>query len=233
MVKQKIVSTNTTNMTNVITITHQKDKTIQKKTIQKKRNIKQSKQGLTLYQCSQCSYSNYNEMGLTKHSKIHVNPVFCPIDGCNKVFSPSHSYQYKQHMIAHNGGLNIKCKFCDTLFRTLNSHTLHMKKKHKKQYELYMRNVNKYNKDCNVLQPQQIIKLTKECLHTYEKNIKMVIDKDDSKYDNDYNDVDDDDDDNDKYDEELAMIEDNKYNMYNMYNEYNIHLLADVAINAI
>ena len=223
MVKQKIASTKTTNTSNVITITHHKDKKIQKK-----RNIKQSKQGLTLYQCSQCSYSNYNEMGLTKHSKIHVNPVFCPIDGCNKVFSPSHSYQYKQHMIAHNGGLNIKCKFCDTLFRTLNSHTLHMKKKHKKQYELYMRNVNKYNKDCNVLQPQQIIKLTKECLHTYEKNIKMVIDKDDSKY---YVDVDKYDEDD--YDEELAMIEDNKYNVYNMYNEYNIHLLADVAINAI
>ena len=225
MVKQKIASTKTTNTSNVITITHQKDKTIQKK-----KNIKQSKQGLTLYQCSQCSYSHYNEMGLTKHSKIHVNPVFCPIDGCNKVFSPSHSYQYKQHMTAHNGGLNIKCKFCDTLFRTLNSHTLHMKKKHKKQYELYMRNVNKYNKDCNVLQPQQIIKLTKECLHTYEKNIKMVIDKDDSKYDNDKYDKYDKD---DNYDEELAMIEDNKYNVYNMYNEYNIHLLADVAINAI
>ena len=214
MVKQKIASTKTTNTSNVITITHQKDKTIQKK-----KNIKQSKQGLTLYQCSQCSYSHYNEMGLTKHSKIHVNPVFCPIDGCNKVFSPSHSYQYKQHMTAHNGGLNIKCKFCDTLFRTLNSHTLHMKKKHKKQYELYMRNVNKYNKDCNVLQPQQIIKLTNECLYKYnkyDKNKKMNLDTD---Y-NDYKNYDD-------YDEELSMIEDNKNDKYNYYG---LNLLADIAL---
>jgi hypothetical protein len=94
-----------------------------------------------------------------------------------------------------------------------------MKRKHKKEYELYMKKVNKYNSDCNVLQPQQIIKLTNECFYKYDKNTKMNLDTD---YDN-YKNYDD-------YDEELAMIEDNKHNKYNKYDYYGLNLLADIAL---
>lgn len=173
----------------------------------------------SLHKCNKCSYSHPNKTGLIKHIRIHSKPIYCPFNDCGKVFSPSHSYQYKQHILAHNGGLNIKCKFCDTIFRTLNSHTLHMKRKHKKEYELYMKKVNKYNSDCNVLQPQQIIKLTNECFYKYDKNTKMNLDTD---YDN-YKNYDD-------YDEELAMIEDNKNNKYNKYDYYGLNLLADIAL---
>ena len=197
----------------IISINHKKN--ITNKTIKSKHTREKS----SSHQCSLCSYSHTNKTALQKHYGIHTKPVVCTFAGCGKVFSPSHSHQYKQHMTAHNGGLNIKCKFCEIIFRTTNSHTLHMKSKHKKEYYLYMKKVNKYNTDCNVLQPQQIIKLTNECLYKYnkyDKNKKMNLDTD---Y-NDYKNYDD-------YDEELSMIEDNKNDKYNYYG---LNLLADIAL---
>ena len=100
----------------------------------------------TRFKCKKCKFSYNNKNALVKHSYIHINPVYCYFPKCDKVFSPKHTYQYRQHMDSHNGGLHIKCKFCAHISRSLSSNTLHMKAQHKADYNIYMKNINEYNK---------------------------------------------------------------------------------------
>ena len=69
--------------------------------------------------CDKCDISYNNPSSLEKHKPIHLNPVYCPFTNCNKIFSPTHKYQFKQHIDGHNGGLHIKCKFCNHTSKTL------------------------------------------------------------------------------------------------------------------
>ena len=181
-----------------------KDKIIEKE--KTKSIVKQS----CIYSCNKCSIVYTNPTALKKHYNIHINPVHCPFDDCNRMFSPSHTYQYRQHIDCHNGGLNIKCKFCNIISKTVNSNILHMKNKHKKEYDCYMNNINKYSNDNNVLQPKQIINLTQK----YNKE-------------------------DEEYDTELTYIENNKNKEYKInkiiynYYENNLELLATVALSNI
>ena len=91
-----------------------------------------------MFKCKICKTGFSSSMVLNKHIHIHINPVYCQFPNCGKVFSPKHTYQYRQHMDGHNGGLNIKCKFCEHIAKSYSSNTLHMKAQHIKEYTLYM-----------------------------------------------------------------------------------------------
>ena len=136
------------------------------------------------YKCNKCKVIYNNPIALEKHNHIHINPIYCPFTKCGKIFSPKHTYQYKQHIDGHNGGLHIKCKFCEQQSKTLTSNTVHMKKYHLEEYTYYMTKINKSNQDNKILNSKQIINLTTK-----------------------YEDFDDEDD-------ELISIELNKYNFY-------------------
>ena len=136
------------------------------------------------YKCNKCKVIYNNSIALEKHNHIHINPIYCPFTKCGKIFSPKHTYQYKQHIDGHNGGLHIKCKFCEQQSKTLTSNTVHMKKYHLEEYTYYMTKINKANQDNKILNSKQIINLTTK-----------------------YEDFDDEDD-------ELISIELNKYNFY-------------------
>jgi hypothetical protein len=55
-----------------------------------------------IFKCKTCKMSYNNKNALDKHSHIHTNPVYCQFPKCNKIFSPKHTYQYKQHSNSHN-----------------------------------------------------------------------------------------------------------------------------------
>ena len=195
----------------------------------KNKNIKLVK---NIYKCSICSITYNQKCSLKKHISIHTKPVKCPFTNCNKLFSPIHKYQYKQHMDSHNGGLNIKCKFCEHVSKTLTSNTMHMKTIHSQQYTHYMTEINKYNTDNKSLNLKQIINLTSKLINKY----------DDTNYTNQSIDIDmyetyepqepyiinDEEDYESEEDYELITIENNKYN--NKYYKNNLDFLASIAI---
>jgi hypothetical protein len=143
------------------------------------------------------SISNTNS--ITKLKKIENDYYY------NNTYN--YNYIYKQHIDSHNGDINIKCKFCDKHSRTLESNILHMKVNHNKDYNIYMKKINKYNDDIKTLDSMHITKLT----NLITKNINIDTIKE-YKKDKDEN----------KEDPELQYIEDNKYN--------NLDLFADIAL---
>lgn len=199
--------------------------------IKQNKNIKLVK---NIYKCSICSITYNQKCSLKKHISIHTEPVKCPFINCTKLFSPNHKYQYKQHIDSHNGGLNIKCKFCEHISKTLTSNTMHMKISHLQQYTHYMNEVNKYNTDNKSLNLKQIINLTSKLINKY----------DDTNYTNQSTDTDidiyetyepqepyiinDEEDYESEDDYELITIENNKYN--NKYYKNNLEFLASIAI---
>ena len=204
---------------------------------QKQNKFKKQK---PIFKCDKCDISYNNLVSLEKHKPIHLNPVYCPFKHCNKMFSPKHKYQYKQHIDGHNGGLHIKCKFCEQTSKTLTSNTVHMKTKHSQQYNHYMKEIEEANKDTQPLNSKNIINLTTKYINTH---IMDDLDEDtninNNWYSYQYEDDDDDEEEEDDYykneeneeneeDEELINIELNKYNFY--YYENNLDFLSTIAI---
>ena len=189
----------------------------------------------SIFKCHKCDVSYNNLVSLEKHKPIHLNPVYCPFKNCNKMFSPKHKYQYKQHIDGHNGGLHIKCKFCEQTSKTLTSNTVHMKTKHSQQYNHYMKEIEEANKDTQPLNSKNIINLTTKYINTH---IMDELDEDTNTNNNwysyQYEDDNEEEDDyykNEEYeeeDEELINIELNKYNFY--YYENNLDFLSTIAI---
>lgn len=122
------------------------------------------------YKCKKCKIVYTNEKELNKHSYIHMNPIYCYYPNCGKKFSSKHKYQYKQHIDSHKGGINIKCKFCDTHSKTLSSNTLHMKVNHTKDYNTYMSKINEYTNDINKLDSIHITELTQKYININTHN---------------------------------------------------------------
>jgi len=202
----------------------------------KKSKLKKQK---PIFKCDKCDISYNNPASLEKHKPIHLNPVYCPFKHCNKMFSPKHKYQYKQHIDGHNGGLHIQCKFCEQTSKTLTSNTVHMKSKHSQQYNHYMKEIEEANKDTQPLNSKNIINLTTKYINTH---IMDDLDEDTNtnnnwysyKYKNEDDDNEDDDEEeddyykNEEYDNELINIELNKYNFY--YYENNLDFLSTIAL---
>jgi len=207
----------------------------------KKSKLKKQK---PIFKCDKCDISYNNPASLEKHKPIHLNPVYCPFKHCNKMFSPKHKYQYKQHIDGHNGGLHIKCKFCEQTSKTLTSNTVHMKTKHSQQYNHYMKEIEEANKDTQPLNSKNIINLTTKYINTH---IMDDLDEDINTNTNtntnnwySYKYKNEDDDNEDEYeeedekieaieeDEELINIELNKYNFY--YYKTNLDLLSTIAL---
>ena len=195
----------------------------------KKSKLKKQK---PIFKCDKCDISYNNPASLEKHKPIHLNPVYCPFKHCNKMFSPKHKYQYKQHIDGHNGGLHIQCKFCEHTSKTLTSNTVHMKTKHSQQYNHYMKEIEEANKDTQPLNSKNIINLTTKYINTH---IMDDLDEDTNtnnnwysyQYEDEYEEED------EKIeaieeDEELINIELNKYNFY--YYENNLDFLSTIAI---
>jgi hypothetical protein len=199
---------------------------------QKQNKFKKQK---PIFKCDKCDISYNNLVSLEKHKPIHLNPVYCPFKHCNKMFSPKHKYQYKQHIDGHNGGLHIKCKFCEQTSKTLTSNTVHMKTKHSQQYNHYMKEIEEANKDTLPLNSKNIINLTTKYINTH---IMDDLDEDTNINNNWYSyqyEDDDEEEDDDYYkneeneeNEELINIELNKYNFY--YYENNLDFLSTIAI---
>jgi len=85
-----------------------------------------------------------------------------------------------------------------------------MKANHNKEYNIYIKHLNEFNDDNNILDISQITKLTNLTIkHINIDNIKENEDEDE-------------DEDEDDDDPELQYIEDNKYN--------NLDLFADIAL---
>ena len=207
----------------------------------KKSKLKKQK---PIFKCDKCDISYNNPASLEKHKPIHLNPVYCPFKHCNKMFSPKHKYQFKQHIDGHNGGLHIKCKFCEQTSKTLTSNTVHMKTKHSQQYNHYMKEIEEANKDTQPLNSKNIINLTTKYINTH---IMDDLDEDINTNTNtntnnwySYKYKNEDDDNEDEYeeedekieaieeDEELINIELNKYNFY--YYKTNLDLLSTIAL---
>ena len=195
----------------------------------KKSKLKKQK---PIFKCDKCDISYNNPASLEKHKPIHLNPVYCPFKNCNKMFSPKHKYQYKQHIDGHNGGLHIQCKFCEHTSKTLTSNTVHMKTKHSQQYNHYMKEIEEANKDTQPLNSKNIINLTTKYINTH---IMDDLDEDTNtnnnwysyQYEDEYEEED------EKIeaieeDEELINIELNKYNFY--YYKTNLDLLSTIAL---
>ena len=201
---------------------------------QKQNKFKKQK---PIFKCDKCDVSYNNLVSLEKHKPLHLNPVYCPFKNCNKIFSPKHKYQYKQHIDGHNGGLHIQCKFCEHTSKTLTSNTVHMKSKHSQQYNHYMKEIEEANKDTQPLNSKNIINLTTKYINTH---IMDDLDEDTNtnnnwysyQYEDDDEEEDEDDenedDENEEYDNELINIELNKYNFY--YYENNLDFLSTIAI---
>jgi len=198
----------------------------------KKSKLKKQK---PIFKCDKCDISYNNPASLEKHKPIHLNPVYCPFKNCNKMFSPKHKYQYKQHIDGHNGGLHIQCKFCEHTSKTLTSNTVHMKSKHSQQYNHYMKEIEEANKDTQPLNSKNIINLTTKYINTH---IMDDLDEDiNSNYNSNnwysyqYEEEDDEEIEEieiEKEDKELINIELNKYNFY--YYENNLDFLSTIAI---
>ena len=200
---------------------------------QKQNKFKKQK---PIFKCAKCDISYNNLVSLEKHKPIHLNPVYCPFKHCNKMFSPKHKYQYKQHIDGHNGGLQIKCKFCNHISKTLSSNTLHMKKEHIEEYNYYMKEIEEANKDTQPLNSKNIINLTTKYINTH---IMVDLDEDiNSNYNSNSNnwysyqyeeeDEEIEEIEIEKEDKELINIELNKYNFY--YYENNLDFLSTIAI---
>jgi hypothetical protein len=169
-----------------------------------------------IFKCKKCKVVFSSYVALEKHSYIHINPVYCHFPKCGKVFSPKHTYQYRQHIDSHNGGLNIKCKFCDHRSRSLSANTNHMKLQHTEEYSLYKQKINDYNDDIKSLDATRITHLTTKYINTafFKSRAKKQ--------------------DNEQDDPELTYIENNKYydKDYDNHNEINnLDLFADIAIS--
>lgn len=115
---------------------------------------------LDSYKCNKCKVIYNNPLSLEKHKHTHVNYIYCPFTKCGKTFLPKHTYQYKQHIDSHNGGLHIKCKFCDIYSKTLGANTLHIKKYHSEHYTYYRNEIDKANQDIQPLNAKKFINLT-------------------------------------------------------------------------
>jgi len=207
----------------------------------KKSKLKKQK---PIFKCDKCDISYNNPASLEKHKPIHLNPVYCPFKNCNKMFSPKHKYQYKQHIDGHNGGLHIQCKFCEHTSKTLTSNTVHMKSKHSQQYNHYMKEIEEANKDTQPLNSKNIINLTTKYINTHimddlDEDINTNTNTNNNtnnwysyQYEDDDEEEDEDDenedDENEEYDNELINIELNKYNFY--YYENNLDFLSTIAI---
>ena len=172
-----------------------------------------------IFKCKKCKVVFSSYVALEKHLYIHINPVYCHFPKCGKVFSPKHTYQYRQHIDSHNGGLNIKCKFCDHRSRSLSANTNHMKLQHTEEYTLYKQKINEYNDDIKPIDMNHITNLT----HLTTKYINTAFEKSRAKkQDNEH--------DNEQDDSELTHIETNKY--YDNHTELNnLDLFADIALS--
>ena len=126
-----------------------------------------------MFKCKKCKVVFSSYVALEKHSYIHINPVYCHFPKCGKVFSPKHTYQYRQHIDSHNGGLNIKCKFCDHRSKSLSANTNHMKLQHTEEYTLYKQKINEYNDDIKPIDMNHITNLT----HLTTKYINTAFEK--------------------------------------------------------
>ena len=122
----------------------------------------------TMFNCKKCKLVFTTKHNLDIHSQlhIHVKPISCQFPKCGKIFSFRKSYQYKQHIDSHNGGLNIKCKFCDHRSRSLLSNTLHMKTQHTEEYTLYINKIDEYNDDIKKIDMTNITNLTNTAFET-------------------------------------------------------------------
>ena len=180
-----------------------------------------------MFKCKKCKVVLTSHMALEKHAYIHINPVYCHFPKCGRVFSPKHTYQYRQHIDSHNGGLNIKCKFCENRSRSLSANTNHMKLQHSEEYSLYKQKINNYNDDIKPLDATRITNLT----HLTTKYINTAFFKSRAKkQDNEHDKDHDNDQDNNQDDPELTYIETNKY--YDNHTELNnLDLFADIALS--
>lgn len=210
----------TTYNTNTITINmnSKKNKSSHKSS---HKSIRKSYLSYTRFRCDYCNINYSNKVSLDKHSYIHINPIYCYFPNCEKVFSPKHTYQYRQHMDSHAGGLNIKCKFCNHSSKSLSSNTLHMRLHHRMEYSSYMKNINKYNDD---IKPLDSIHITKMA-HLSTNYLNIDNDKEQQVLEHiwDYEDSQSSED-----DPELSFIENNKY-YDNTLN--NLDLFADIALS--
>lgn len=162
------------------------------------------------FKCKKCKIICKNQITLDKHLHIHINPVYCHFPNCGRLFSPKHTYQYRQHIDSHNGGLHIKCKFCDHSSKTLSSNTAHMKLHHKEEYTLYKKHINEYNEDLKKIDTIHITKL----LYLASKYIKTSYTEEED-------------------DSGLTYIDHNKY-YYNDIDDNeknNLDLFADIALS--
>ena len=188
-----------------------------------------------IFKCKKCKVVFSSYVALEKHSYIHINPVYCHFPKCGKVFSPKHTYQYRQHIDSHNGGLNIKCKFCENRSRSLSANTNHMKLRHTEEYSLYKQKINNYNDDIKPLDATRITNLT----HLTTKYINTAFFKSRAKkQDNEQDHENDNEHDNEQDDPELSYIDYNKYydkdydNYNHIHNEMNnLVLFADIALS--
>lgn len=121
------------------------------------------------FKCRKCKIKYNNPLALYNHSYIHMDPLYCYFPKCDKIFSPKHTYQYKQHIDSHNGGLNIKCKFCYHISKSLSSNTIHMKLQHKTEYNTYMSKINEYNEDIKTLDSIHITNLTNKYINIVQE----------------------------------------------------------------
>ena len=69
-------------------------------------------------------------------------------------------------MDGHNGGFNIKCKFCEHISKSLSSNTLHMRSQHTKEYILYTNKMNDYNDDIKPIDMNHITNLIPKYINT-------------------------------------------------------------------
>ena len=212
-----------------------RDRSKEYDSIYNQQNQTKLKKQKIIFKCDKCDISYNNPVSLEKHKPLHLNPVYCPFKHCNKIFSPKHKYQYKQHIDGHNGGLHIQCKFCEHTSKTLTSNTVHMKTKHSQQYNHYMKEIEEANKDTQPLNSKNIINLTTKYINTH---IMDDLDEDiNSNYNSNnwysyqYEEEDDEEIEEieiEKEDKELINIELNKYNFY--YYENNLDFLSTIAI---
>ena len=212
-----------------------RDRSKEYDSIYNQQNQTKFKKQKIIFKCDKCDISYNNPVSLEKHKPLHLNPVYCPFKHCNKIFSPKHKYQYKQHIDGHNGGLHIQCKFCEHTSKTLTSNTVHMKTKHSQQYNHYMKEIEEANKDTQPLNSKNIINLTTKYINTH---IMDDLDEDiNSNYNSNnwysyqYEEEDDEEIEEieiEKEDKELINIELNKYNFY--YYENNLDFLSTIAI---
>jgi hypothetical protein len=179
------------------------------------------------YNCNKCNKEFTTYKLLDTHSYIHINPINCYFPNCGKIFAFRHSYQYKQHIDGHNGGLNIKCKFCNHISKSFSANTLHMKSKHIEEYIIYNKKINESNEDIKKLDSNHITNLTNKYININNQYLETPEPKANCKksqigYEGFQSSQD---------DPELTYIEYNKH-YDDQYNEINnLHLFADIALS--